>query len=177
MVRVVVFGIVLSVFCSVSFGQAYELKDHRKDTTVKPDFRFDSLSHLNDSFFKSLRYEELERIRDFTPTYKQLKSTFDTLAIDYSLNQVLSRQQMMVFRLQKQYKKILKQAHKENLKMKQLQLDNTKLEYGMDEKKNEFCVVTLKTSKRKHHYEISYIAIKLNNTWYLGDNLKMEAIE
>lgn len=177
MVRLVVLCFITSVACSISFGQAYELKDHRKDTTVKPEFRFDSLTHLNDSFFKSLRYEDLERIRDFTPTYKQLKSTFDTLAIDYSLNQVLTRQQMMVFRLQKQYKKILKEAKKDKLKMKQLQLDDIKLEYGMDDKKNEFCVVTLKTSKRKHLYEISYIAIKLNDTWFLGDQLRMERLE
>jgi hypothetical protein len=177
MVRVVVLGLMMGWLVSLSFGQAYELKDHRKDTTVKPDFRFDSLPQLNDSFFRSLRWEDLERIRDFTPTYKQLKSTFDTLAIDYSLNQVLTRQQMMVFRLQKQYKKILKEAKKQKLKMKQLQLDDTKLEYGTDDKKNEFCVVTISASKRKRKYKISYIAIKLNDTWFLGDQLRMEEVE
>lgn len=155
------------------YSQAYELKDHRPKP-VKEQLFYDSIEVMCDSFFIQFKTEDITGLKEFVPNYKHLKATFDTLDIEYNLNKVVVRQQMLLRNLQKQYGKILRKAKKRKLKLKSLTYIRAKYEFVQDEKGNEFCLVTMHCNKRKHNYEIRFIAIKLNDKWFVGDKLEFE---
>ncbi len=165
------------ISCSIARAQLYVLKDHRPDTTEDFFFLYDSVPQLVDSFFVELKFEDLASIKKFVPKMKYLKATFDTLAIDYKLDQVVVRQQVFLKNLQKQYRKIIKHAEKNRLRLKQLVRGETNYNFGKDEKGNEFCYVAVICFKRKKKYELKYVAIRLNGKWFLGDELTFEHVE
>ncbi len=160
-----------------AFSQLYVLKDHRPDSNLFAPMLFDSLPEMCDSFFTQLKKEDVNTIKSFVPTMKYLKITFDTLAVEYTLDKVVIRQQMMLRSLQRQYLKILKKAKKDKLKMRHLVYQKTDYDYGEDEKGNRYCYVTVHCNKRKKEYELKYVAIRLNGMWFLGDELKFEKVE
>ncbi|MEY2924426.1 MAG: hypothetical protein RLZZ337_974 [Bacteroidota bacterium] len=146
------------------------LKDHRPDT-AKPAYLFETLPELCDSFFSKLKYEDATTINAFIPEKNYLKATFDTLDIEYNETRLTVRHQNLAFNLQKQYKKLLKKAAKQKLKLKHLEKQKVDYEYGKDEKENEFCYVTFYCNKRKTEYEIKFVAIRLIDKWFIGDEL------
>lgn len=172
LVLIVAFG----MSCS-AFSQLYVLKDHRPDSNLFAPMLFDSLPEMCDSFFTQLKKEDVNTIKSFVPTMKYLKITFDTLAVEYTLDKVLIRQQMLLRGLQRQYLKVLKKAKKDKLKMRHLERKNTDYDYGEDEDGNKYCYVIVHCNKRKKEYDLKYLAIQLNGMWFLGDELKFERIE
>ena len=160
-----------------AFAQLYVLKDHRPDSNLFAPLLFDSLPVMCDSFFTQLRKEDVNTIKSFVPTMKYLKSTYDTLAVEYTLDKVVIRQQMLLRSLQKQYLKILKKAKKDKLKLRHLEHQKTSYDYGEDDDGNAYCYVTVKCNKKKKNYQLKYLAIRLNGMWFLGDDLTFERIE
>ncbi len=169
--------IALSVlFSTTGFAQIYVLKDHRPDTTPKIQKLYDDLPELCDSFFSQLKFEEISRITAFLPEKSYLKATFDTLAINYNEANLLVKHQNLQLNLQKQYKKVLKQAAKHKLKLKHLEMKKVNYSYGKDDKGNEFCYVSMICNKRKYEYEIKFVAIKLLEKWFIVDELSMQLV-
>jgi hypothetical protein len=166
---------VLTVFALatlLSTAQIYVLKDHRD--TVKPNILFDTLPVLCDSFFQQLKYKDIGTIKAFVPGFAFIKQTLDSHGVEYKDGDALYRQQKMQHSLEFQYKKALKHASKMDVKLEKLTHVNNTLEYGTDDKGNEFCFVSINCAKRKREYAFSFLAIKLNDKWFLGDDLKFE---
>jgi len=134
---------------------------------------YDSLPIMCDSFYVMLLREDLTEMKKFVPRMKYLKSTFDTMAIEYREEQVVYRQQMLLRNLQKDYKKILKYSEQSNLNIKRLEKEKTRYEYGRDEQENKYCYVTVLCKKNRKEYELKYLAILLNGHWFVGDELKL----
>ena len=134
---------------------------------------YDSLPIMCDSFYVMLLREDLTEMKKFVPRVKYLKSTFDTMAIEYREEQVVYRQQMLLRNLQKDYKNILKYSEQSNLNIKRLEKGKTIYEYGQDEQENKYCYVTVLCKKNRKEYELKYLAILLNGHWFVGDELKL----
>ncbi len=158
--------------CAVQ-AQLYTLKDPQKDS-IDMEVLYDSLPVMCDSFYAMLLREDLVEMKNFVPRMKYLKSTFDTMAIEYREEQVVYRQQMLLRNLQKEYKKILKYAKQSKLNIKRLEKGKTTYDYGRDEQGNKYCYVTVLCYKNKMEFELKYLAILLNLHWFVGDDLKLE---
>ena len=153
-------------------AQLYTLKDPKKDS-MNMEVLYDSLPIMCDSFYVMLLREDLTEMKKFVPRMKYLKSTFDTMAIEYREEQVVYRQQMLLHNLQKDYKKILKYSEKSRLNIKRLEKGKTIYDYGRDEQENKYCYVTVLCTKNGKEDELKYLAILLNGHWFVGDELKL----
>ena len=170
----------LIAFIQISFStnaQLYVLKDQRPDTSKYNCILHKDLPVLCDTFHKAMVQLDFENLKSFVPDVKFLKETFDTLDIDFRNDQVLYRQQMILRGLQRDHRKILKTIAKLDINLKKLIRTESDYVYGKDEKGNQYCYVTQYYQRREHNYSMSFIAIKLNNYWFVGDDLKFEIIK
>jgi hypothetical protein len=158
-------------------AQLYVLKDQRPDTSKYNCILHKDLPVLCDTFHKAMVQLDFENLKSFVPDVKFLKETFDTLDIDFRNDQVLYRQQMILRGLQRDHRKILKTIAKLDINLKKLIRTELDYDYGKDEKGNQYCYVTQYYQRRKHNYSMSFIAIKLNNYWFVGDDLKFGVIK
>lgn len=159
------------------YSQLYVLSDQRPDSMDDYQQLYDSLPQMCDSFFNELKNEDLSSIKKFVPQIKYLRSTFDTLDIEYNEQKVILRQQLLLRTVQKDYRKIIKNAEKNKLKLKKLVHADREYEYGVDDKGNRYCYVTDICKKKKHTYNLKYVAIMLNGKWFLGERLLLEQID
>lgn len=158
-------------------AQLYVLKNQRPDTSKYKCILHKDLPVLCDTFYKAMVQLDFENLKPFVPDVKFLKETFDTFDIDFRNDQVLYRQQMILRGLQRDHRKILKTIAKLDVNLKKLIRTELDYDYGKDEEGNQYCYVTQYYQRRKHSYSISFIAIKLNNHWFVGDDLKFDIIK
>ncbi|PCJ64594.1 MAG: hypothetical protein COA58_12720 [Bacteroidetes bacterium] len=168
--------IILIGFFATSQGQLYVLKDHRPDSNEHYQQLFDSLPEMCDSFYITFLKKDLGGMKKFVPQVKYLRATFDTMSIEYREDQVIYRQQMILRNLQKDYRKILKNSEKSKLKLKRIERGKTQYNFGKDDDNNRYCYVTVNCKRRKHQYELKYLAILLNGSWFVGDELNFKEI-
>jgi hypothetical protein len=173
---ILIISICLGITCK-SYSQLYVLKDHRPDSNKITQLLFDSLEVMIDSFYIQLKYEDIGSIKKFVPTRKHLRATFDTLDVEYNENKVVVRQQMVLRGLQKDYHKILKKNKKAKVRFKTLTKKNIIYNYGVDKDGNEFCYITIELKKRKKEYELKFLAIRLIDKWFIGDELMFERVD
>lgn len=159
----------------VASAQLYELKNPKRDSANIIHY-YDRVPELADSFYVVFIKKDLNGIKKFVPNVRYLRATFDTLDIEYREEQVIYRQQMLLRGLQKDYHKILKRAEKKRITLTKIEVVNTHYDYGIDEKNNEYCYVTVMAKRRKKSYELKYLAIKLNNKWFVGDELSFQEV-
>ncbi len=153
------------------------LQDHRPDSADQINIVYDSLPELCDTFYRAFITQNLTNLKPFVPQVKYLKATFDTLSIEYRPEQLVYRQQLMLRLLQKNYKKALKYATKYKIDLSKMEPTNHYYDYSKDQDGNTFCFVTVTTKRRKHTYELKYLAIMLNGNWFIGDELTFVEIE
>jgi hypothetical protein len=130
-----------------------------------------------DTLYKAFVKEDLTGLKPFVPEVRYLRTTFDTLSIEYREEQVIYRQQLLYRSLQKDYKKILKYANKSKINFRRLEKGEVSFSYGKNDEGHEYCYVTTELKKRKQNYELKYLAIMLNGHWFLGDELSFREVE
>lgn len=160
-----------------SQAQLYVLQDHRPDSAAQYNVLYDSLPAMCDTFYRAFVTEDLSNLKPFVPQLKYLRKTFDTMDIEYRPEQVVYRQQLMLRLLQKDYKKVLKYAKRNKINLKKIEQGEREYDYGKDEDGNRYCYVTVNAIRRKHTYELKYLAIMLNGHWFVGDELSFIEIE
>ena len=173
----VLLSIVLIGFFAHTQAQLYVLKDYRPDSNDHYQQLYDSLPQMCDSFYSAFMKKDPSGLKKFVPQVRYLKATFDTMAIEYREDQVLYKQQLILRSLQKDYRKILKQAEKDKFSFKRIERGKTKYKYGKDDNGNRYCYVIVTCKKKKHTYELKYLAILLNGSWFVGDELSFKEIE
>lgn len=171
-----ILGIVI-LLAGSSQAQLYVLQDQRPDSADKYNVLYDSLPAMCDTFYRAFLTQDLSNLKPFVPQLKYLKQTFDTMAIEYRPEQVVYRQQLMLRLLQKDYKKVLKYAERNKINLKKIENVEREYDYGKDDDGNRFCYVTVTAKRRKHTYELKYLAIMLNGHWFVGDELSFVEIE
>jgi hypothetical protein len=160
-----------------SKAQLYVLKNAPSDSRSMKPVLFQDLPVLCDSFHTMLTRKDASSIKDFVPDVNYLKMTFDTLALDFRADQVIVKQQMILRGLQRDYRKIQKKLDALGIKFLKLGFDSISYRYGSDDNNNKYCYVTHHYSKRKNQFTISYIAIVLNDHWFVGDKLELKIVE
>ena len=168
-------SILILVLFGSAHAQIYVLKD---SSQLYPDTQqlYTSLPEMCDSFYATFISNDMTGFKKFTPRVKYLKETFDTLAIEYREEQVLYRQQMLLRNLQRSYKKITKYTEKNKIKLNKIENSGTDYRYGEDEQKNRYCYITVYCTRKKHEYELKYLAIQLNGHWFVGDELSFSKL-
>ena len=165
--RILLFSLLLSL-AGASSGQIYVLKDHR-DTVVRYKV-YDSLPLLCDSFFSKFKTEDPDIIKYFTPTLEYMKAAADT-SLDLKESDHIIKQKAIQLKIERGYKKALKQAKKEKLKFKHYDLLKKEYQKGTTESGNEFCYVTLTARKKKKSMTIKFLATKIEDAWFIVDEL------
>jgi hypothetical protein len=176
-VKAFVLGVVFLFISITASAQLYVLKDHILDSNANRPILYRSLPKMCDTLYKAFIREDLAGLKPFVPEVRYLKSTFDTLSIEYREEQVVYRQQLLYRSLQKDYKKIIKYAKKSKINFSRLEKGEVAYNYGKNEEGYEYGYVTTEFKKRKHIYELRFLAIILNGHWFLGDNLSFREVE
>ena len=158
-------------------AQLYVLKGQRQDSSAFNCILHKELPALCDTFYKAIAQMNPEIIKPFVPDVKFLKGTFDTMDIEFRNDQVIFKHQMILRNLQRDCRKILKTTDRLKINLKKLTRTDLNYDYGKDEKENQYCYVTQYYQRKKHKYTLSFIAIMLNVHWFVGYELKFNALE
>lgn len=131
-----------------------------------------SLTEIADSIFNAIKYEKFDSLKKFIPTYKELRTTYDSLDMERKAEQILVAQKMMVVSLRRSFKSFSKQAKQIKMplkKMEKVQLRHLVQTY--DGKK--YSNVEIDCRYRNRGGTIYFTTIKLNDKWYLGEDFRI----
>lgn len=146
------------------------------DTLVENNkyWKITSPQNLADTLWNALKQKTDDFFFSLIPSVEPIKESFDSLEIKNNPQIIKIKHNYINYRLRKQYKALKIHARKNSLKFKQCQLNEVKTRDGKDEKGAQFSYVTMYCSKSKKEFTIKFVALKLGNYWYIGDELKLE---
>lgn len=133
----------------------------------------DTVPQLADSVFAALKLPRFDSLEVYTPSYLQIKATFDTLKLKQNDQFVLIKQQYLVHNLHKQFKELQITAKRNKINLKYMELTDKTIQYGVHKDGHPFAQVVLKCTRNNKKFEIRFIAIKVLEHWYIGDELKL----
>lgn len=135
-----------------------------------------TLSGLADSVFMALHHEEFDSLKPFYPSYNDLKSTYDSMDIEKQAQQILVAQKQVEYALKRSFKTLKKEAESLDMPLSKLEKDEVRhLVQTQDGKK--YSVVEIDCHYKKRAATLFFIAIELNNIWYLGEDFGIEKRE
>lgn len=170
--RFITILLILLLGSTAGFAQPRALKDHIKDTTDKV-MLCDTPTALADSFFSSIRSTQFEDMLRLTPSYKFMVKVKDSMDLELENTKMLYRQQSWNARVKKKHKKLLKAAKKNKINLKKIELIDKSFEYGYHPDGHRFCYVVLKCKRNRKEFFLKFLAVELNNYWFLGDELEL----
>jgi hypothetical protein len=135
-----------------------------------------TLNGICDSIFEAIRYEEFDSLKQFFPSYKDLKTTFDSMDIEKQAQQILIAQKSGEYALKRSFKNFKKEAG--NLKIPLDKMEKISMRHKVQsyEGKN-FSIVEAECQYRNRGATIYFTVIELNNVWYLGEEFRIEKRE
>lgn len=152
-------------------AQIYVLKDHRPQ---KPkEIRCDTVPELADSMFSALKKDDFDSIKIYLPDKEYLKASIDSLNPDMTSTMQDVRYQYLMGNMRARFKKFQKEMKKQRLRWKGVVLADREIEYGVHEDGHHYAYVTLKCIRKKKIFSVSFLAIKLRDKWFLGDELRL----
>lgn len=152
-------------------AQLYVLQDHRPDSMENVPYAFDTLSTLCDSLAVQLKRDETVKWKKYVPDFKYLKSTYDTLNVEYDDQKVIFRRQLMLEGLRRDFRKIEKHNEKERIRFRSFDLEKVEYDYGRDEYGNQYCYVSMIFKKRSKEYTLKFVALELRGQWFVADEM------
>ena len=162
----------LLLFSTPSFGQ-YQLKDFLPDTT-KPFYpNCDTTTCLADSTFKALKSADFDSLKRLMPTLGVLSKAMDSLSVDDNLAEATIKHNYWIGNIQKDFKILQKECDLYNLNLKRMELRNYQITEAKHEYGEPFARIVLYCQRNNKYFAISFIALKLVDTWYLADDLEL----
>jgi hypothetical protein len=135
-----------------------------------------TLEGVCDSIFEALRYEEFDSLKQFFPSYRDLKTTFDSMDIDKQAQQILIAQKSGEYALKRSFKSFKKEAG--NLKMPLDKMEKVSMRHKIQTYEGkQFSIAEVECQYRNRGATIYYTVIELNNVWYLGEDFRIEKRE
>lgn len=131
-----------------------------------------TLTEIADSIFNAIKYEKFDSLKKFVPTYKELRTTYDSLDMERKAEQILVSQKMMMISLRRSFKSFSKQAKQIKMplkKMEKVQLRHLIQTYDGRKYSN----VEIDCRYRNRGGTIYFTTIKLNDKWYLGEDFRI----
>ena len=134
-----------------------------------------SLPAFCDSIFYALKTEDFDSLKRWTPTYKVIKLLLAEADMEEMVYKTMMKAKTIEFYLKKDYKKLEKELKKSNFKMKDMVLIN-KQHQIITADTHKYSDVKLQVRYKNKELIIGFRAIELSDNWYLGENLKTEAV-
>lgn len=134
-----------------------------------------SLPAFCDSIFYALKTEDFDSLKRWTPTYKVIKLLLAEADMEEMVYKTMMKAKTIEFYLKKDYKKLEKELKKSNFKMKDMVLIN-KQHQIITADTHKYSDVKLQVRYKNKELIIAFRAIELSDNWYLGENLKTEAV-
>lgn len=134
-----------------------------------------SLPAFCDSIFFALKTEDFGSLKRWTPTYKVIKLLLAEADMEEMVYKTMMKAKTIEFYLKKDYKKLEKELKKSNFKMKDMVLIN-KQHQIITADTHKYSDVKLQVRYKNKELIIGFRAIELSDNWYLGENLKTEAV-
>ena len=150
-------------------AQIYVLKDHRPQID-EVDY-YNSLEELSDSLLKRFKAEDIPGIELITPDTNALRYSLDSNYVEYATSDLLTRRGQIKSRIRSSLRKQFKAYRKDKVILSQFTKDKLTYKYGTNAQGNEFCYVTIKCSRKKRKLHITYLALKIQGHWFLGDEI------
>lgn len=131
-----------------------------------------TLPGVADSIFMALRYEEFDSVKKFIPSYRELKTTYDSLDMERQEQQILIDQQTTVYYLGRSFKTLKKEANKLKVPLKQMEKDAIR-HLVLTHEGKKYSIVEVDCHYKKRYATIFYTVIELNDAWYLAEEFKI----
>jgi hypothetical protein len=154
-----------------SFAQTEE---EVKDTVIQKEWGFKTTQDLADTAWWALQQKATADFMSLVPTLAIIKETFDSLDIKKNPQIIRIKYNNIYFRITKQLKVLNAKAKTNKLKFKTCEKDKVEIKEGKDDKGNAFAYITINCHKSKRQFAIKFVALQLNNNWYVLDELKLE---
>ena len=157
-------------FCAI--GQNTRIPYVQKKDSQEP-VRFLSVASLDSQVQVKIKTESFDSIKSLIPTSKDLQVIFDSLSIEQSSIMIQMKFTYLQQNLKKQHKRLIEQAELSRFNLKNTQFVDRELDCGAHEMGFKFCYVihTLESTSKTAIF--SYLAIKLGDNWFLGDELRL----
>ncbi|MFY0644156.1 MAG: hypothetical protein JXR19_06795 [Bacteroidia bacterium] len=168
--RIICFILFLGVLTGKGIGQVYVLQDHRPQID-EVDY-YDSLQELSDSVYHRFINEDIAGIEMITPDTNALRYSLDSTYQEYATSDLLTRRAQIKIRLNKSLRQQYKSYRKNKVILGQFKKDKLTYKFGITPQGNEFCYVTIRCSRKKRKLNITFLALKIQGHWFLGDELR-----
>lgn len=134
-----------------------------------------SLPAFCDSIFYALKTEDFDSLKRWTPTYKVIKTLLAEADMEEMVYKTMMKAKTIEYYLKKDYNKLTKTLKKSNFKMRDMVLIN-KQHQIITADTHKYSDVKLQVRYKNKEIIIAFRAIELSDNWYLGENLKTEAV-
>jgi hypothetical protein len=170
--KILLLGILMTCLQMVSLAQAAE--EENLDTVQQKVWGITSSFDLGDTAWLALQQKTNAQFMSLVPTLAVIKVTFDSLEIKNNPQIIRLKYNYIYYNVSKQLKSVQLKAKKNKIKFKTCELVKIETKEGADEKGNPFAYITLHIKKMKREFTIKFVALKLNENWYIADELKLE---
>lgn len=157
-----------------SMGSFAQNENSEQDTTTQKQWGISESSQLGDSVWWALQQKDPSVLMSLIPTSDAIKETFDSLEFKANPQSIKIRRNRIYFKVNKQLRALNARAKANKLKFKTCEKDKIEVKEGKYENGTPFAYVTLFGHKGKRAFFIKFVAIKLNQSWYVLDELKIE---
>lgn len=170
--KILILGILMICLQMVSLAQAAE--EENLDTVQQKAWGITSSFDLGDTAWLALQQKTNAQFMSLVPTIAVIKVSFDSLEIKNNPQIIRLKYNYIYYNVSKQLKSVQLKAKKNKIKFKTCELVKIETKEGADEKGNPFAYITLHIKKMKREFTIKFVALKLNENWYIADELKLE---
>ncbi len=170
--KILILGILMACLQIVSLAQAAE--EENLDTVQQKAWGITSSFDLGDTAWLALQQKTNAQFMSLVPTIAVIKVSFDSLEIKNNPQIIRLKYNYIYYNVSKQLKSVQLKAKKNKIKFKTCELVKIETKEGADEKGNPFAYITLHIKKMKREFTIKFVALKLNENWYIADELKLE---
>ncbi|MCO6495368.1 MAG: hypothetical protein J5I91_06790 [Bacteroidetes bacterium] len=135
-----------------------------------------SLIRLADTLYKSISRKKKEYILNNTPTWEDYQNFLDSTA-KQKYSETTFRYKFLLFKsgLNKQFKRVFKDAKESDINLKKSEPLHFFLEHGIHpDYDREFCYLNLEMKRgKKDKIRIRILLLKMNGNWYFADELSL----
>lgn len=167
----------ITLICFLFFGHCLLAQQNRIPYVWPKDSqnskKYVSISALDSQVLLCLKSNSYESLRTLIPMPKDLKIIFDSLSMEQSTLMVEMKYKYMVQNIKKQYKRLLEQLEYSRFNLQNASFGAMDLDCGEHEMGFKFCYVIHECEYFTKTADLSYLAIKLNDCWFLGDELRL----
>ena len=149
--------------------------EHDEADTIKPkQWKFETSRQLADTAWWALQQKTKSELISLLPTIDVITTTLDSLLIKTNPQVIKIKYNTILAKINKQVKVLNAKAKVNKIKLKTCEKGNVKIEEGQDDKGNVFAYITIGSHKNKRDFVIKFVALYLNHSWYLVDELELE---